>query len=139
MHLQAPATALDATFPAQPAHLPAIRRAVTDAATGFGADEAVLLRLALAVSEAATNAILHAYRDRPDSPGDVRVMVRRAGEQLDVCIHDRGMGMAPRTDSPGLGLGLCLIAHEAAAFEVRDAAGGGTEIALRFELASATN
>jgi hypothetical protein len=42
--------------------------------------------------------------------------------------------MSPRADSPGMGLGLCLMAHEANTFEIKTSAGGGTEILLRFEL-----
>ena len=42
--------------------------------------------------------------------------------------------MAPRTDSPGMGLGLSLMASESDRFEIRAAEGGGTEVLLRFGL-----
>lgn len=133
-----PATSLDAVFPACAPQLAEIRRAVTEAASGLGADETVLLPINLAVSEAATNAILHAYRDRTTGRDrSVRVMVRKAGDHLDISIHDNGIGMMPRSDSPGLGLGLGLMAHEADRLEIREAPGGGTEVVLSFRLSSA--
>jgi anti-sigma regulatory factor (Ser/Thr protein kinase) len=57
-----------------------------------------------------------------------------ADDFLDVSICDQGIGMSPRADSPGMGLGLCLMAHEAHSFEIKTSAAGGTEVLLRFEL-----
>jgi serine/threonine-protein kinase RsbW/stage II sporulation protein AB (anti-sigma F factor) len=127
------AAVLDAVYPALPPRVAEIRRDVTNVATGFGADETALLQINLAVSEAATNAIMHAYRDRA-AAGDVRVLVQHDDGHIDVSICDSGIGMSPRPDSPGMGLGLCLMAHEAVRFEVKTPAGGGTEIFLRFPL-----
>ncbi len=128
--------ALEASFPARPSQLPAIRRAVGDAARRFGADEPVLLQITLAVSEAATNAVLHAYRDRADGDaGDVRVAVCSGADGgLDIHVRDRGVGPTPRPDSPGLGLGLSLMAHESDGFAIRAVPGGGTEVWLHFRL-----
>ena len=42
--------------------------------------------------------------------------------------------MSPRPDSPGLGLGLCLMAHESDHFEIGAVDDGGTAIFLRFAL-----
>jgi anti-sigma regulatory factor (Ser/Thr protein kinase) len=125
--------ALDAVYPAQPARVAEIRRDVTTAATGCGADELALLRINLAVSEAASNAILHAYRDGAPR-GDVHVLVWHADDCLDVSVCDNGIGMSPRTDSPGMGLGLGLIAHETTTCEIRTTASGGTEVLMRFDL-----
>ena len=128
-----PGTAFDAVYPATPTLVAQIRHDVSSVATGFGADAAALLRINLAVSEAATNAILHAYRNGRPS-GDVHVFVQHADEFLDVSICDSGVGMSPRADSPGLGLGLGLMAHETHSFEVRSSPQGGTEVVLRFQL-----
>lgn len=128
--------ALDARFPAQPSQIPAIRRAVAEIARERGATQHTLVQITLAVSEAATNAVLHAYRDEAsDREGDVRVVVRAQDEStLDIRVRDRGVGPVPRSDSPGLGLGLGLMAHDAAGFEIRAVPEGGTEVVLRFEL-----
>ncbi|HTN22473.1 MAG TPA: ATP-binding protein [Solirubrobacteraceae bacterium] len=133
MALMQPGAALDAVYPAQPTRLAEIRRDVEDAATGCGADATALLQIGLAVSEAVTNAILHGYRDRATG-GDVRVAMRREDEFLDISVCDDGTGIIPGAGSPGLGLGLSLMAHEAHSFGIRTAPGEGTEIHLRFRL-----
>ena len=133
MALTDPGAALDAVYPAQATRVAEIRRDVTNAATVFGADETALLQIKLAVSEAATNAILHAYREG-SAAGDVHVTVQHADDFLDVSICDSGVGMSPRRDSPGMGLGLCLMAHEAYRCEIKSSPEGGTEVVLRFQL-----
>ncbi len=128
--------ALDASFPALPAQIAAMRRAVVDVARCHGARDAVLVQIRLAVSEAATNAVLHAYRDRAPAAGDdVRVVVlaHRRGS-IEILVRDRGLGPASRPDSPGLGLGLRIMARASDRFEIRAAPGGGTEVVLGFAL-----
>ena len=126
---------LDVRHPALASQIPAIRREVGDVARHLGAGDDVLLQINLAVSEAATNAIQHAYRDRAAADaGDVRVVVRSEDGLLAVHIHDDGMGLTPRNDSPGLGLGLCLMAHDTERFEIRKGARGGTQVVLHFKL-----
>ncbi|MEA2143831.1 MAG: serine/threonine-protein kinase RsbW [Solirubrobacteraceae bacterium] len=137
MSLAEQRAALDVRYPALASQVPTIRHAVGEIARGLGADDDVLLQIKLAVSEAATNAILHAYRDRAaGDAGDVRVVVH--GGELDdsfvVHVYDRGVGLTPRPDSPGLGLGLCLMAHETDRFEICKAPDGGTEVVLHFRL-----
>ena len=129
--------ALEASYPAQPSQVPAIRRAVADVARRRGVRDAKLVQITLAVSEAASNAILHAYRDAldPAAAGDVHVVVRAVDESLlDICIRDRGVGPGPRHDSPGLGLGLGLMARETEHFEIRAVPEGGTEVTMRFAI-----
>jgi len=127
-------TALDTVFPATSTELAGIRRAVGDVASEFGADEQVLPQIKLAVTEAATNAILHAYRNGADT-GELRVTVQPVGDgAIDICVSDNGVGMAPRSDSPGLGLGLSLMAHETDRFQIQTQPDGGTEIVLHFQL-----
>jgi anti-sigma regulatory factor (Ser/Thr protein kinase) len=126
---------LDAVYPAQPAHVGQIRRAVARAATGCGAAAETVARIELAVSEAATNGVMHAYRDgRPQ--GELHVHVRQDEDCLDISIRDSGVGMSPRTDSPGIGLGLSLMAHLADRLEIKAPDEGGTEVVLRFEIAA---
>jgi anti-sigma regulatory factor (Ser/Thr protein kinase) len=107
------------------------RRAVLDWARGHVEDRAVLSDIALAVTEAATNAVLHAYRDRSE-PGNVVVEVEDNRDYLCIYVRDEGTGLAPRVDSPGLGLGLGLIAQVADAADVRAPETGGTEVVMRF-------
>jgi serine/threonine-protein kinase RsbW len=91
----------------------------------------------LAVSEAVTNAVVHAYRERAE-PGTVVVSVTvNDGEWIDVRVIDDGGGMAPRDDSPGPGLGLPLIHRLADRVEHRSPSGApGTELFMRFGFAA---
>jgi anti-sigma regulatory factor (Ser/Thr protein kinase) len=109
------------------------RRAVIDWAQRYVDDRAVLNDIALAVTEAATNVVLHAYRDRVE-PGTVTIEVEREADHVSVCVRDEGTGLAPRVDSPGLGLGLGLIAQVADSADVRAPETGGTEVVMRFNL-----
>ena len=124
---------LDATYPARAPSVAAIRHAVTVIATQSGADEEALTGINLAVSEAVTNAVVHAYRDRPE-PADVHVVAAPGEGALEVRIRDTGIGMSPRPDSPGLGLGVGLMHHAAERCDIRPCPEGGTEVHLRFPL-----
>ena len=89
----------------------------------------------LAVSEAVTNVVVHAYRDRgpADEPGRVRVALGIEDEAAWVVVADEGLGMAPRMDSPGLGMGLSLIASVCDGLEIQQHR-HGIRVHMRFEL-----
>ena len=114
---------------ATPAAVPGIRRAVVDFAelhrVGIPPD------VALAVSEAITNAVLHAYRD--GDAGDLRVVACAESDRLVVVVRDYGCGMSPNPDSRGLGLGLAVIGRLVAELNIeRPDAGGGTRLRMCF-------
>jgi serine/threonine-protein kinase RsbW len=90
--------------------------------------------IALAVSEAATNVVMHAYRDRRD-PGMFTLGLDLDGGSLVIAVRDEGTGMRPRIDSPGLGLGLPIIGHVSDGFAVGPTEDGGTWMSMRFDLA----
>jgi serine/threonine-protein kinase RsbW len=119
---------LDATFPGTPPGVGALRRAVEDLATRCGMARDDVNAARLAASEAASNAVVHAYRKRP---GILRLEGHVEGDQLHLVIADDGDGLAPRTDSPGLGLGLPIIAQMSEHFEIVSGP-DGTEIHLAF-------
>ncbi len=95
-------------LPAQPHSVPRVRHAVEEFAAGCGASERQRSAIALAVSEAVSNAVVHAYVGRDG--GDVAIEAEVRGRMLEVTVRDEGIGLAPRLDSPGLGLGMGLIA-----------------------------
>ena len=102
------------------------RRAVGDFASGTGAPDA---DVRLAVSEAVSNSVTHAFRGRP--PGTVKIVCRREPQQLTVTVEDDGGGMRPYFESPGLGLGIPLITKLAS--EVRfDSSEQGTTVSMSF-------
>ena len=108
------------------------RRRVSGFAAAHGADDPS--DVALAVSEICSNVVLHAYRD--GSAGDLEVRARVGCDgTLVVNVRDDGCGMSPRTDSPGVGLGLPIAAAVADEFEVRRPRDGGTEVSMVFAFA----
>jgi anti-sigma regulatory factor (Ser/Thr protein kinase) len=106
----------------------AVRRDVQDCATQLGAADPE--GIALVLTEALTNAIVHAYTDVP--PQDIEVAVELAADAVVITVADSGRGMQPRSDSPGLGLGLPLIASLTQRFEVEQRPDGGTRLTLWF-------
>ena len=100
-----------------------------------GAQAAVGEAARLAVSEAVSNVVVHGYRDVGD--GAFTLSVDWSGSELRVTVRDEGCGMTPRTDSPGAGLGLPLIASLADSFSVTAPPGGGTEVVMTFPLLKA--
>jgi anti-sigma regulatory factor (Ser/Thr protein kinase) len=116
---------------ATPDQVARLRSEVTAYAARAGVAEGRLGDVRLAVSEAATNAVLHAYRDR--DPGEIRV---RAGVQddgaLTIVVEDDGSGPVPRPDSPGVGLGLPIIAWVADGIELSRGAAAGARLCMRF-------
>ncbi|HEY6890659.1 MAG TPA: ATP-binding protein [Solirubrobacter sp.] len=112
------------------------RRAVVDWAQQHVEDRAVLSDIALAITEATTNVVLHAYRDR-ELPGTVAIKAEHYDDHVCLYVLDEGSGLAPRVDSPGLGLGLGLIAQVADSADVRTPETGGTEVVMRFNVSRA--
>jgi anti-sigma regulatory factor (Ser/Thr protein kinase) len=115
-------------LPAVPESAPVARGAVMEALAGVAVDRDAV---GIVVSEAVANAIMHAYRDRTQ-PGRVRVSVEVGQESLELAISDDGIGMTPRIDSPGAGLGLPLMTGFAD--EVVVECSHGTRLRARFEL-----
>jgi serine/threonine-protein kinase RsbW/stage II sporulation protein AB (anti-sigma F factor) len=121
---------------ADPDHVGELRRQVASFASNAGMPGDDLAEVLVAVSEALSNAALHAYRDR-DFDGDVRVDAEVVGGELLIRVRDYGGGIAPRADSPGMGLGLSIIARLSKRHSVRRCDGGGTEVGMCFDLVRA--
>lgn len=116
---------------AQPDNVAAVRAAVRAFAREHGAPDELLPMLNLAVSEAATNAVIHAFVDR--EPGTLRMVAEAGADELTVTVSDDGRGMQPRPDSPGLGLGLPTIGQLSESLDIRVGPGGvGTEVRMTF-------
>lgn len=112
-----------------------MRHAAVEFARGEGVRDPPLEDLRLAISEAVTNAVIHAFRTQ-DRTGTVTVTVRvTLDEFVEAVVRDDGAGMSSRGDSPGLGLGLGLIGSVADAVEQRLPADGvGFELWMCFRL-----
>ena len=120
------------SLPAEPVSVGTLRRELADALGPLGLGEDRLADIALVVSEALTNAAMHAYISM--TPGSMTLVAAVSGGSLRVTVTDEGRGMVPRTDSPGLGLGLGVMSRLADALEISSPGGRGTEVSLSFPL-----
>ena len=117
-----------------PAVVGALRRELVAYARQLGASEDSCDAIALAVSEALTNVVRHAYLGQ--EPGPIIIEARPEGlDRLLVRVCDEGRGPLPRADSPGLGLGLGVMAQVAEEFSISTRHGRrGTVVTLGFSL-----
>ena len=108
------------------------RQAISDFASSIDLPQSILADALICVSEAVTNAVQHAYRDAGE-PGPVHVQAS-VHDDLCVIVRDEGSGMTPRTDSPGLGIGLPTISNLARSVDIRVEGTSGTEVEMHFPL-----
>jgi anti-sigma regulatory factor (Ser/Thr protein kinase) len=94
-------------LPALPTSVARIRHELDDALRRVGMPEHKRQDIAVVVSEAATNATLHAYP--PGRPGPIYTRATLLRERLMLTVSDAGHGMCARRDSPGLGVGLTVM------------------------------
>ena len=123
---------LELKLPARAENVAVVRHAFGGFAEALSVDEQTLADIKLAVTEACTNVVIHAYED--DEDGDLEVDASIDATRLTVVIRDRGRGIVPRPDSPGLGLGLPLIATLAESLELGRDRGEHTEVRMTFRL-----
>jgi anti-sigma regulatory factor (Ser/Thr protein kinase) len=114
-------------LPADRACPRAARQFAKDAADACGVDSHAV---SLCVSEAVTNAVVHGYSAASD-PGTVAVAIKTCDAGLEVSVSDDGVGLSPRADSPGAGLGMPLIAAMADQMHI-EAGTTGTRVVMRF-------
>jgi len=123
---------LELKLPARAENVAVIRHAFGGFAEALSVDEQTLADIKLAVTEACTNVVIHAYEN--DEEGNLEVDATIADRRLTVVIRDNGRGIVPRPDSPGLGLGLPLIATLAETLELGKDNGDNTEVRMTFRL-----
>ena len=112
-----------------------LRRWVEGICTDAGGSKQQGADVALAVSEALSNVVMHAYVGR-DLPGAMRIRTETVERRLLVEVEDDGIGIRPRMDSPGGGMGLALMALLAADLELgAGPTGHGARVKMAFALA----
>ena len=119
-------------MPARAEGVGVVRQALAGMADALAFDPAVLSDMKMAVTEACTNVVVHAY---DDDAGQLEVQMLAGEDDLTIVVRDHGSGIQPkpaRTESPAMGLGLPLIAALSDAFELRGSAGQGTEVRMTF-------
>jgi anti-sigma regulatory factor (Ser/Thr protein kinase) len=92
--------------------------------------------ISIAVTEACTNVVLHAYPDGRE--GEYRICAWLEPERLVVTVRDEGAGFTPRMPTPSAGLGLGLPLMLAIGDEVSFSSDGGrgTEVRMAFTATS---
>ncbi len=106
--LPTPDASVELRLSAVPTNVVVARQALSGVADAVGWDPVFTDDVRLALSEACTNVVRHAYRHAA-SPGDMLVSILLEAGQLVVAVVDQGVGIDPDRESPGLGLGLPLM------------------------------
>ena len=123
---------LELKLPARAENVAVVRHAFGGFAEALSVDEQTLADIKLAVTEACTNVVIHAYERGEEGNLEVDASIDEA--RLTVVIRDNGRGIVPRPDSPGLGLGLPLIATLAETLELGKDGADHTEVRMTFRL-----
>src|SRR3954451_23171966 len=118
------------TLPAQPENVSVIRHVLGAFAEALRLPDELIEDLRLAVTEACTNVVRHAYP--PGRSGPVEISIRPEEECVNVVVADRGRGIGASSDMTGPGLGLPLIAAIADEVELQPVPGGGSRVAMTF-------
>jgi anti-sigma regulatory factor (Ser/Thr protein kinase) len=124
---------LSLEVPAAAAAVPGARRAITRMCEHLGLTGELTERIRLAVTEACTNCVLHAYGDAASATFAVEARVD--GDWLLLVVRDYGQGMTPgRHRGDTLNLGLHLLEELADSASVSTRPGRGTRVAMRFAI-----
>jgi anti-sigma regulatory factor (Ser/Thr protein kinase) len=118
------------TLPARPENVAVIRHVLGAFAEAMQLPVELVEDMRLAVTEACTNVVRHAYDD--DEPGAIDVVIRPNGDRLDLIVSDEGRGIGPSPDLAGPGLGLPLIAALADRVEIEHGRARGSRLAMSF-------
>jgi serine/threonine-protein kinase RsbW len=115
-------------IPARAEYIALCRLALAGLSRTRGLDEELVADLKLALTEACTNSIRHAY---PDGSGTVEVVYTLSADRLVIDVADRGSGFVPRErradGSDELaegGLGMAIMEAIADELEIGPGAGG---------------
>ena len=118
------------TLPARPENVAVIRHVLGAFAEALQLPPDLVEDMRLAVTEACTNVVRHAYHD--GEPGPIDVVIRPNGDELELVVSDQGAGIGPSPDLAGPGLGLPLIAALADHVEIEHGPSHGSRLAMSF-------
>lgn len=136
---------MELALPARAENIAIVRHALGGLGDVYGISEEKLSDIRLAVTEACSNVVVHAYSEHSaehDSGmssgrpgwGTMEVSATMVGDDLAIVVRDWGAGIKPRPDSPGLGLGLSLMAALADTVQLGHDATEHTEVRMGFAL-----
>jgi serine/threonine-protein kinase RsbW len=127
---------IELALPARAANIAVVRHAFGALGEAFVIEEQILSNIRLAVTEACTNVVVHAYPDGHE--GMLEILATLQEEKLVVVVRDEGPGIGPRPDSPGLGLGLPLIVALTESVLLGRDEDERTEVRMTFPLSTAS-
>src|ERR687887_1100654 len=117
------------TLPARPENVAVIRHVLGAFAEALRLPADLVEDMRLAVTEACTNVVRHAYEGEL---GTIDVVIRPSGDRLELIVSDEGSGMGPSADLSGPGLGLPMIAALADHVEIEPGPQRGSRLAMSF-------
>lgn len=131
-------TALDrvrCSVPSHPKYLPLVRSVVQEGASLAGFDPDLTQRILLAVTEAVTNVIRHAYSNDATRPIDLEVLAEDGTLRLDLVdygefVDPKYIESRPLDDVRPGGIGVHLIKSTMDNVEYRKNAHGGTTLSM---------
>jgi anti-sigma regulatory factor (Ser/Thr protein kinase) len=121
------------TLPARAENVALVRQVLAGMADALDVDAALSADMKIALTEACTNVVVHAY---PGGEGPLEVTMTVVTDTLILSVRDRGIGFKPlpaNPNKPVLGFGLALMASLSDGFGIQ---GGmsGTEVQMMFAL-----
>jgi anti-sigma regulatory factor (Ser/Thr protein kinase) len=125
------------SLPARAENVAIVRHAFGAFGETYEIDAQLLADIRLAVTEACTNVVVHAYPDGEE--GSMEMLAKLVDDELTVIVRDEGCGIVPRPESPGLGLGLPLIASLAESVQLGRDDRERTEVRMIFSLSGGPN
>jgi serine/threonine-protein kinase RsbW len=126
---------MELSLPARAENIALVRHAFGALGETAAIDEQLLTDVRLAVTEACSNVVTHAYAGC--DPGPLEVLATLLDDELTVIVRDEGPGIGPHPDSPGLGLGLPLIASLTESVRLGRDEHERTEVRMTFSLSDA--
>ncbi len=117
------------TLPARAENIALVRHVIGALAESLALPPKTIEDIRLAVTEACTNVVRHAYRDHE---GPLEVVIEPTSDCLTVIVSDRGRGILPNPSSEGPGLGLPLIAALADGLDIDHSPQRGSRLSMQF-------
>jgi len=127
---ETPRTDVKLTVPAVPENVAVVRHVLGAFAESMRLPDELIEDLRLAVTEACTNVVRHAYP--AGEPGAVEISIEPREDRVRIVVADTGRGIGTSADTSGPGLGLPLIAAIADSIDLQSAPGGGSRVAMVF-------
>ncbi len=116
-------------------NVPTLRRRAVSYALEHNVEDPPIGDLTLALGEAITNAVVHAYRRVEPGTITLALSIEPKANEVTAVVTDDGVGFSPNPESPGIGMGMKIIETLADSVEVRARNDGcGTEIVMTFHL-----